>query len=777
MAAVTTIPPSTFGVPALRAEDLRFLRGEGRYLENIDVEGSLRAVFVRSIFPHATVNGIGGLEEARGMPGVVAVLTAADLDLAPRPPSGNVEAPGEELALPFHREVLARERVRFVGEPFAVVIAESLTLGEDAAEAIWLDASPVEAVTDPERACAGGAPLLWPDIGTNVAHTFAHAWDEDVLAGAEVVVRGRFVNQRLAPVPMEANAIAVVPETDDGLTVWVSTQVPFDVRNDLAEVLGLDKQRIRAVAPDVGGGFGAKLQIYPEFLVVAKAARLLGRPVRWFESRSESMLSLTHGRAQVQQVELGALRDGTFVGMRVELIGDMGAYPIGAYMPTTTGEMLAGVYRFPKVAYRGRSVVTNATPLGPYRGAGRPEATACVERAVDLLAAELGMDPVALRRKNLVPAEDFPYTTAVGTEYDTGDYAKALDEALRIAGYDGLRAQQRERRERGDHLLLGIGVSVYVEITAFPSREFSRIDVDQDGIVTVFAGTTSNGQGHETAYRQLASGVLGVGFDDVRVVTSDTALVERGEGSWGSRTLQAGGTGFVVRAGELIEKARTLAAAALEVDAADLEGPVDGGFRVAGAPDRSVTWASLAAAGNDPERRPDGFGGDGLSVRGVNRDPGSTFPFGAHVAVVEVDPETGAVDLVRHVAVDDCGRILNPLLVRGQQHGGIAQGIAQALFEEVVFDEVGNPMTGTLMTYLMPSAADLPSFECANTETPTPVNPLGVKGIGESGSIGSTPAVQNAVVDALSHLGVRHVDLPCTSERVWRAIRSAALPA
>jgi carbon-monoxide dehydrogenase large subunit len=410
-------------------------------------------------------------------------------------------------------------------------------------------------------------------------------------------------------------------------------------------------------------------------------------------------------------------------------------------------------------------VVTNVTPLGAYRGAGRPEASACIERGVDLLAAELGMDPVAVRRKNLISPDAFPYMTAAGTEYDNGEYAVALDAALAMAGYEELREEQARRRERGDRALMGIGVATYVEITGFPTKEFARVDVEPDGTASVYVGTTSFGQGHETAFAQLAGGMLAIPYTDVRVVHSDTSLVERGQGSWGSRSLQAGGSVVATRTDEVIQRARTLAAAALEADPADLEGPVEGGFRVIGAPERRVGWEALAAAAT--------VSGTSLSAKGVSTDPGATFPFGAHVAVVEVDTDTGAVRLVRHIAVDDCGRILNPLLVRGQQHGGIAQGIAQALFEEVILSDAGDPLTANLTTYLMPSAAELPTFECANTETPTPVNPLGAKGIGESGSIGSTPAIQNAVVDALSHLGVRHVDLPCSPERVWRAIQGA----
>jgi carbon-monoxide dehydrogenase large subunit len=774
MAAVTTVPPSMFGLPALRTEDPRFLWGEGKYLENIEVVGCLRAVFVRSMFPHAVLNAVQGLEEARSMPGVTAVFVAEDLGIPATPPAGNVEAPGGELELPFHREALARDRLRFVGEPFAVVIAETAAQGMDAAETIWADAEPVEAVLDPEGAVAEGAPLLWPEIGTNIAHTFEHAWDQDVLAGSDVVVRRRIVNQRLAPVPMETNGIIVVPEEGGAYTVWVSSQVPFDVRNDVAELLGVDKKHVRAIAPDVGGGFGAKLATHSEYAVTAKAAQILGRPVRWQESRSESMLAMTHGRAQIHHVEIGAKRDGTLVGMRAELLGDMGAYPVGAYIPTTTGEMIAGAYSWQHVAFRGRSVVTNTTPVSAYRGAGRPEALATLERAVDMVAAELGMDPVELRRRNLPGPDAFPFTSATGMKYDTGDYHKALDAALELAGYERLRAEQAERRRRGDHVALGIGVATYVEITSYSSKEFARVDVEDDGGVTVYTGVSPQGQGHETAWAQLASGILGVPMEVVRVVHSDTALVDKGEGTWGSRSLQAGGSSVALRAGEVLEKARKLAANVLEVDEEDLEGPDASGFRVAGAPDRAKSWSELASVARDPARLPDGFGEPGLSSRGIYREPGSTFPFGTHVAVVEVDTQTGDARLIRHIAVDDCGRILNPALVDGQVHGGIGQGAAQALYEEVLYDESGNPVTGNLVSYAMPSAADLPSFELAHTETLTDVNPLGVKGIGESATIGSTPAVHNAVVDALSQLGVRHVDMPCTPERVWRAIRAAA---
>jgi aerobic carbon-monoxide dehydrogenase large subunit len=474
------------------------------------------------------------------------------------------------------------------------------------------------------------------------------------------------------------------------------------------------------------------------------------------------MVSLTHGRAQVQTVALGARRDGTLVGLQAEILADMGAYPIGAFMPGTTQEMLCGVYRIPRVASSGRSVVTNTTPVAPYRGAGRPEATALIERAMDILAAELAMDPVQLRRKNFIQPDEFPHTTVTGVTYDSGDYEKPLDEALRVAGYEALRGEQAARRTRGDERCLGIGVATYVEITAFGGREFAAVEIAGDACATVFVGTTSAGHGHETSFAQLASASLGISFEDVTVVHSDTGLVARGEGTWGSRSLQIGGSSVFEQAQAVLETGRDVAAALLEVDTADIE-RVEGGFAVVGAPDRSVGWREVVGASE----------GGVLRAEGRFRQRGSTFPFGAHVAVVEVDTATGEVRQLRHIAVDDCGRILNPALVRGQQHGGLAQGIAQALFEEVLYDESGNPVTSTLATYEMPSAADLPSFERSNTVTPTDLNPLGAKGIGESATIGSTPAVQNAVVDALSHLGVRHIDLPLTPERVWRALRAA----
>ncbi len=756
---------SIFGSVVHRVEDRRFLTGKARYADAMRPHDALRAVFVRSIIAHGRVTSVD-FAEALSMPGVAAILEAGELGLAPQPPAGAVLGP-------FDRPVPAADVVRYLGEPLALVVAETLGQAQDAVEAVAVEVKSFEPVVDVEAALADGAPILFAGSGSNLAHEFQESWQEDVLEGADVVVRARVVHQRLAPVPMETNGIVVDPTPEGGLVIWVSTQVPFDVRNDVAEWLGLDRDRVRVVAVDVGGGFGAKLHVYPEYLMCAAAAARLGRAVAWQETRTESMVGLGHGRAQIHDVELGATRAGALVGLRVDILADMGAYPGAAYLPLTTKTMLPGVYRIPRVAVRGRSVVTSTMPICEYRGAGRPEATASIERAMDLLAAELNLDPVELRRRNLIPPDAFPFTTAVGSTYDVGDYAAALDEALRLAGYEGLRREQAARRDRGDTRRIGVGVAVYVEVTAFSRREHASVEIAADGVTTVRVGTSSQGQGHETAFAQVTSGILGVPLERVRVLHSDTAEVPRGEGTFGSRSLQIGGTAVFRAAEQVLEKARLLAAHLLEVAAEDVVGIEDGRFGVVGSPDTSVSLSDLAAASADPGRLPPGMQ-PGLAAEARPFQPSYTYPFGAHVAVVEVDLETGDVRLLRHVAVDDCGRILNPMLVQGQVHGGLGQGIAQALFEEVVYDELGTPLTSNLATYAMPSATELPSFERGVMQTPTPLNPLGAKGIGESATIGSTPAVVNAVVDALADLGVRHLNPPLGPERVWRAIRDAA---
>jgi aerobic carbon-monoxide dehydrogenase large subunit len=757
---------SILGNPVKRTEDPRILRGEAGYFDDLEVEGLLHVAFVRSTMAHARIESID-TSEATVMPGVVAVYTADDLGLEPVQGFAMVPA---ALARP----PLARDVVRFVGDMVAVVVAETRVQAVDAAELVIVDYDPLPTVIDPEAALADDAPMIFPEHGSNLAIEFNFGEDPAILDDADVVVQGRFLNQRLAPVPMEPNGIVVQLEGDDGITVHVPSQNPHSVRDSLAGAVGLDEERVRAIAPAVGGGFGAKAGMYPEFAIVAAAARKLGRPLKWAETRSENMTAMTHGRGQIQYIELGLKRDGTFTALRGRIVCDGGAYPgIGAFLPYLTRSMSQGVYRIPKVEMNARSTITNTTPTDAYRGAGRPEAAALLERIVDIAAVELGMDPVELRKHNFLRPDEFPLTTVTGANYDTAEYAKALDEACRVAGYDELRRDQAARRERGDVKQLGIGTSTYTEVTAGGLfQEYGAVEVHTDGTVTATVGTSAHGQGLETAFKMIVADLLGVQMDAVTVVQSDTALVPRGMGTMGSRSLQIGG-GAIYKTSELVlDRAKRLAAHLLEADVADIVVHDDGRVGVVGAPATALSWGELALAASDSAKRPDDLE-EGLRAELDFNQGEATYPFGAHVAVVEVDTETGRVELLRHVAVDDCGRVINPLLVAGQQHGGIAQGVAQALFEGVTYDDDGNPQTANLMDYAMPSAAELPSFEASNTETPTPLNPLGAKGIGEAGTIGSTPAAQNAVVDALSIFGIRHLDMPLTSERVWRAIREA----
>jgi carbon-monoxide dehydrogenase large subunit len=674
----------------------------------------------------------------------------------------------------FNRPVIATERVRFVGDVVAAVVAETRARAVDAAEQVIVDYEPLDAVTDPEVALADGAPLLFPDHGSNLAIEFDFGQDPTLMDGAAVVVSGRFENQRLAAVPMEPNGIIAMSDGEGGLLCYVPTQAPHGLKGPLAVAAGLGEDQVRVVAPSVGGGFGAKAGMYVEFAVAVKAALMLGRPVKWTETRSENMVAMTQGRAQIQHIDMGLNRDGTIVGVRARIYADGGAYPgIGAFLPFLTRSMSQGVYAIPKVEFTSWSAATNTTPTGAYRGAGRPEAAAFLERILDMAAVELDIDPVEIRKRNFISPDAFPLTTVTGANYDVGEYAKALDEACRVAGYEELRREQAARRERGDARQLGIGVSAYVEVTAGGLfQEYGAVEVHEDGSATATVGTSAHGQGHETAFAMIVQELLGIPMERVKIVQSDTALVPRGTGTMGSRSLQIGGSA-VYRAGEeVLAKARQLAAHLLEANVDDIVLTDDGRLGVAGVPARALTWGELAVAAKDTANLPPELAGtEPALAHALDFNQGeATYPFGAHIAVVEVDTETGRVDLVRHVAVDDCGRVLNPLLVAGQQHGGIAQGIAQALWEGVTYDADGNPLTANLMDYAMPSAAELPSFEASNTQTPTPLNPLGAKGIGESGTIGSTPAVQNAVVDAVSHLGVRHIDMPLTAERVWRAI-------
>jgi carbon-monoxide dehydrogenase large subunit len=751
---------SILGNAVRRREDPRLVTGTGRFASDVAVPGLLHAAFVRSPLPHARVQGVD-IETAAAMSGVVAVLTAADLDLAPV----------QEVFLypaEFSRPPLARDVVRFTGEPVAVVLAETQPAAVDAALMVGVDYDPLPAVADAVRGARPDAPRLFEGTESNVAFEINSAGD-DVLAGADVTVRCRFVNQRVAPFPLEGSAIVVIPEDDGRLTAWLSLQGAFGGRDAIAMALGLEDEQVRAISPDVGGGFGAKINPCPEYLVVAAAARHVGRPVRWVDSRSENLVAMWHGRGQVQEVELGARDDGTLVGLRARVTCDAGAYPsLGAFLPMYTSQMSPGVYRLEQVDFGARSVVTNTTPTSAYRGAGRPEATALIERAMDLLAVRLGVDPAELRRRNLIPSDAFPYTTPTGSTYDSGDYEAALDRALEVSGYAELRQRQAELRASGAGRQLGIGLSCYVEVTgAGSSSEHGMVEIQDDGSAVVAAGTGPTGQGHETALAQVAAQRLGLPIEQVSVRWSDTDLLPRGSGTAGSRSLQHGGPAVDQAAAGVLDQAKALAAEILEAARDDIVQFEDGRFGVAGTPTRALAWADLAAAS---ERE----GGDVQLRASADFDQSDyTYPFGCHVAVVEVDTETGEVRLLRHVAVDDCGIIINPLLAEGQVHGGIAQGIAQALYEEVLYDADGNPRSTSLLDYSFPTANEFPDFETAQTVTPTNLNPLGAKGIGESGTIGSTPAVWNAVCDALAPLGVENLDLPLSPDRVWAALAAA----
>lgn len=752
---------SILGNRVLRREDPKFLTTGGVYGDDLSYEGALWVTFVRSTMAHARIANLD-VTDAKAMPGVVAIYTGGDIDLPPVP--AGVPGIPDVMARP----VLAKGTVRFVGEAVAAVLTEERYQGEDAAEAVFVDYEPLPAVVDAVSALTTDT-LLFPEHGSNVAVPMNEPLADDLFEGCDVVVRQRVVNQRVAPCPLEVRSGAARWGDDGRLTQWASNQAPHGAKAAIAGLYGLEAELVRVIAPDVGGGFGAKIGLYAEDLVLPWLARATGRPVRWTETRSESMLGLGHGRAQVQDIAIGGTRDGKVLAYRLEVVQDSGAYPsLGAFLPFLTRVMLSGTYDIPKVEFSSASVVTNTTPTVAYRGAGRPEATAAVERAMDLFAAEIGADPAEVRKRNVVANDRFPFTSPTATTYDIGDYGGAIDLALEASGYAELRAEQARRRQEGGSRQIGIGVSSYVEITngAGPPGEFAKVEILKGGRARVYTGSSPHGQGHETAWVMLASEQLGIPMDDIEFVANDTDLVREGGGTMGSRSLQSGGLAVHEASVTLVERAKALAAEQLEANPEDVVlDKVEGRFHVTGTPAVGRSWADLVDAA--------GEGAEELLVEHSSAPAGPTFPFGAHVAVVEVDTETGKVQLTRLIAVDDAGTVINPLLAEGQRHGGLAQGAAQALMEEVRYDADGNPVTSNLADYAMISAAELPSFELVAMATPTPINPLGAKGIGESGTIGSTPAVQSAVVDALSHLGVRHVDMPTTPERVWRAISAA----
>jgi aerobic carbon-monoxide dehydrogenase large subunit len=773
---------SLVGSRIKRREDPRLIMGRGTYVDDIQLPRMTYAAILRSPYAHARIRGID-VSKAKALPGVVAVMTGADLQGKNVPCGWTLP----DIKVAPH-PALAVGKVRYTGDAVAVVVAEERYIARDALDLIEVDFEPLPVVVDAEQAIQPGAPQLHDEVPNNTTFVWkVGGGDIDkAFREAEVVVKERIVNQRLIPNAIEPRGMVAqyTPGSGD-LILWTATQIPHLVRLLLSMVIGIPEHKVRVIAPEVGGGFGSKLYLYPEEVIVATLARLTGRPVKWIEERRENYVATTHGRDQVQYVEVAAKRDGTITGLRVKSIANMGAYlsTFAPGIPTILfGLMLAGNYRIPNIACEVTGVHTNTTLVDAYRGAGRPEATYLVERAVDLTARELGMDPAEIRRRNFVPANAFPHTTATGVTYDSGNYQPTLDKALEIAGYQQLRQEQERLRQEGKYL--GIGVVTYVEICGMaPSQvlgavgagaggwESATVRVHPTGKVTLYSGASSHGQGHETAFAQIVGDGLGIPLEDVEVVHGDTAQVQFGIGTFGSRSAAVGGMAAVMSVNKVEEKAKKIAAFLLEAAEADLvfEG---GQFFVKGTPGRGITIQQVAFAAYVPHKYPTGLE-PGLEATSFYDPSNFTWPFGSHVAVVEVDPETGVVKLRRYVAVDDCGRVINPLLVDGQIHGGLAQGIAQALYEEAVYDENGQLVSGSLMDYAVPKADDLVNFELDRTETPSPVNALGVKGIGEAGTIASSAAIVNAVVDALAPLGVKHLDMPLKPERVWQAIQQA----
>lgn len=760
---------SILGAAVKRAEDPRFITGAGRFLSDIPIEDALWMVAVRSDISHGRLGHVD-TKEAERMPGVRRVYVGGQLEMAPMP----VGAPGLDDIT--RRPTIAVDRVRFIGEIVAVVVADTKQAAVDAAGVIWPDIEPLAVMTDAESATADDAVSLFPDLGTNVIYDRGHR-DESALSEADVVIKTQVVNQRLAAVPMEPNGAIAVPRDDGGVEMWVGSQSAAGHRRSLALVLGLDPSLVRVKVPDVGGGFGAKIPLYAEQALCGAIALDLGTPVRWEEDRLENMIAMTHGRAQVSEVSLGATREGVITGLAIRITQDAGAYPqFGAYLPEFSRRMAAGPYLIPKVDFAWKTVLTNTTPVHAYRGAGRPEATMALERAMDLLAAELDLDPAELRRRNFIPSDAFPHTTVVGERYDSGDYEAALDLALTTAGYDDLRREQTERRERDDRWQLGIGVGSYVEITAAGGRDdWSAVEVHPDGTASVYSGAISNGQGHETTFSQIVSEVLRIPLDAIEFIQGDTDFVPHGGGTMASRSLQIAGSAVLTASSRTLHKARQIYAFNREAAFDDVVLFDDGRIGVVGVPESAVTIAEIARLASDFSNLPEDME-PGLRGEDTWEQDEATFPFGTHVAIVEVDTETGDVRMIRHVACDDAGVILNRLVVDGQVHGGIAQGAGQAILEEFIYDDDG-PVTGNLTTYLIPTAATFPSFTVVHTETPTDQNPLGAKGIGEAGTIGSTPAVVNAVLDALSTMGIRDLPTPLNPQRIWTAISGRGAPA
>src|SRR5438094_1410541 len=765
-----------------RKEDPRLIQGRGHYVDDVKLDGALHMAFARSVYAHARVKSVD-VAAARALPGVVAVYTGSDLKgkLGLVPCAADMEG----LKIPDH-PCLAIDKVCYVGEPVAAVVARDRYIARDAADLIEVDYEPLPAVTDPEKALAKGSPLLHEKLGDNVAFVAkleGGDWKSVEADKNLKVIKQRMINQRLAPVSMETRGvIASYSPGEDTLTVWSSTQIPHILKTQLSLMSGVDEARCRVIAPEVGGGFGSKLNVYGEEGVACFASKSLGKPVKWIEGRGENLVATIHGRDQINTVEIYAAPDGKVVGLKCWIIADLGAYHqlLTPAIPTLTALMIVGCYNTPNVFVETKGVFTNKMATDAYRGAGRPEATYIIERAMDLVAHELNLDPVDVREKNFPSSKEFPLSLVTGVTYDTANYQKTLKKVLRLAGYPSLRKEQERLRKKGRYL--GIGLSTYVEICAMgPSSrmpaggwEFGSVRVDPTGKVTVLSGTSPHGQGEETSFAQIVADGLGIPYDDVTVYHGDTFQVPIGIGTFGSRTTAVGGTAIYRAVEQLKKKMARIAAHKLGVKPGELEFK-DGKVETADG-QKSMTFVEVAGEAIFAKQLPPGIE-PGLTEQCVFEPANYTFPFGAHVAVTEIDGETGEVRLRNYFAVDDCGRILNPMLVDGQIHGGLAQGIGQALWEEHVYDENGQLITGTFMDYAVPKAPHFSWFETASTETRTPVNPLGVKGVGEAGTIASTPAIVNAVVDALAPFGVRHLDMPLKPEKIWRAMKEGAKPA
>jgi carbon-monoxide dehydrogenase large subunit len=776
------------GTRMVRKEDPELLTGESRFIDDLVIEGARWLGMVRSPYAHARITSIDP-SDALDMPGVEGVFTGADLRdswVAPMPCAWPVT---DDMKSPDHFPV-AIDKACYAGDIVAVVVADSRYRAADAIDAVIVDYEPLEAVVDIEDSLSDRV-VVHDDLGSNSSYVWELIPDPDAVdeafASATHVVKERYLQQRLIPTALEPRGVAVAPQVHGGeFTLWSSSQIPHILKVFLTATTGLPEHKLRVVAPAVGGGFGSKLQVYAEEFISLALANLLGVPVRWTEERSEAGTATHHGRGQVQDIELAADADGKVTAVRVNLLADMGAYLqlLTPGIPLLGAFIYHGLYDVAAYSFTCTGVFTNKTPTDAYRGAGRPEATYAIERAMDALARTMDIGPDELRRRNFIPSDAFPYNSPAGLVFDSGDYAPNLEKALKLVGWEERKAEQERRRAEGDSVELGLGLSTYVEMCGLaPSRvlaslnysaggwEAAEVRILPTGTVQVVSGATPHGQGHETSWSMLVADKLGVDPDDIEVLHSDTAISPVGMDTYGSRSLAVGGTAVVLAADQVVDKARTIAAHQLEVAEDDLTF-ADGVFQVAGSPDKELAIQAIAFQAFAAHDLPDDM--EPNLHASVSWDPPNfVFPFGSHIAVVEIDTETGEVDLVDYVAVDDCGNQVNPLIVEGQIHGGIAQGVAQALYEDAVYDEDGQLRNPTLMDYLVPSTMELPNFTLDHTTTPSPTNPIGAKGIGEAGTIASTPAVMNAVVDALSPYGITDIDMPASPERVWQAIQDA----